>query len=651
MQSIEEIDEDDTEAQAAAHDQARAAMGRLHSLADLHTAYLMDPEIRTADFEALFNCLATDRSVENTLDPLLPRVQASVEGYRARHDFFHWPLEFPDLFGPNGPGGFSATVGNPPWDVLQPNTQEFYVDYDLGFRKYKKQEALRVIEELQERYPGIADKWQEYQRGFKEASAYFKEPVAYESLQKGKIDSYKAFLERFFGILRGRGRMGIIVPSGLYTDQGCRPLREMFFDRSEVDFLYGFENRWPTVFSAVDGRFKFVLFGTRRGGKTGSFRCCFMEHDPERLPAIDANALEMRVEQVRKFSPDTLSVMEFKSQRDIDITTKIYGDWPLLGEKIEGTWNVRFRQELNMTSDSHLFKTEPTDCPLYEGKMIWLFDSHFEKPRYWLDREEVEKALGDRAWEGRHYRVVYRDVAASTNERTLITSIVPCAWYGHTMTTVQPHHPIRAADSPTDAQGLWLTSLLATYAVDFLIRQKVTNHMSFFYMSTLPVPRLISSVQGKQFRSVIARAGRLLCVQDCWDQLWRVLFSADWQSPSFWYPPSVPIDDYGPEHEREIRRRLRDEAVNLTPEWGPHCGVHDRRPDRRDTGDRAQLRAEIDAYVAHLYGLSRDDFAYILDTFPVLRRKEKKAFGEFMSKRKCLEEYDRIGKVLNAGNA
>ena len=60
----------------------------------------------------------------------------------------------------------------------------------------------------------------------------------------------------------------------------------------------------------------------------------------------------------------------------------------------------------------------------------------------------------------------------------------------------------------------------------------------------------------------------------------------------------------------------------------------------------SQLRAEIDAHVAHLYGLSRDDFSYILDTFPVLKRKEEAAFGEFMSKRKCLEEYDRIGSIL-----
>lgn len=113
------------------------------------------------------------------------------------------------------------------------------------------------------------------------------------------------------------------------------------------------------------------------------------------------------------------------------------------------------------------------------------------------------------------------------------------------------------------------------------------------------------------------------------------------------YPSSAPIDTYGPAHEQEIRKRLDDESVNLTARWGPHCGVHDRLPDRRDTGDRAQLRAEIDVYAAHLYGLSRDDFAYILDTFPGLKKKEEKAFGDFMSKRKCLEEYDRIGKIMD----
>lgn len=153
-------------------------------------------------------------------------------------------------------------------------------------------------------------------------------------------------------------------------------------------------------------------------------------------------------------------------------------------------------------------------------------------------------------------------------------------------------------------------------------------------------------MQSIVFDRITAKATRLFCCGKDFAKLWQKLFSTDWQSPEFWYPSSAPIDTYGPGHEQEIRRRLWDQAKNLTLEWGPHCGVHDRLPDRRDTGDRAQLRAEIDAYVAHLYGLTRDEFSYILGTFPVLKRKEEQAFGEFMSKRKCLEEYDRIATIL-----
>jgi len=111
----------------------------------------------------------------------------------------------------------------------------------------------------------------------------------------------------------------------------------------------------------------------------------------------------------------------------------------------------------------------------------------------------------------------------------------------------------------------------------------------------------------------------------------------------------LSLSKVAPKNEQQIRRKIYEAAGTLSDVWEPNRGVHDRTPDRRDTSDRVQLRAEIDAYVAHLYGLSRDDFAYILETFPVLKRKEQAAFGEFMSKRKCLEEYNRIGKVLAVG--
>ena len=170
--------------------------------------------------------------------------------------FYHWPLEFPDVFGPGTAGGFSATVGNPPWDIVKPNSQEFFSDYDPKFRSYKKQEANAVSKRLMKDNPAIAEKWEEYCEGIQEQSIYFREPLAFSALGKGDINTFKLFIEQFFALLRKNGRLGIVVPSGLYTDQGCQPLRELFFDHSRIGFLYGFENRWQTVFNAVHGQFQ-----------------------------------------------------------------------------------------------------------------------------------------------------------------------------------------------------------------------------------------------------------------------------------------------------------------------------------------------------------------------------------------------------------
>lgn len=171
--SITRIDEDDTDSQKSVIGVAFVATAGLRPLAGLYTAYLMDPSIRPDDYRAIFERLARGDSVTETLNPALPEIVASVEVYRDRHYFYHWPLEFLDVFGPDTVGGFSATVGNPPWDVLQPNTQEFYTNYDLDFRSYDKQEALMAIRHLHRRYPNIAENWNEYEAGFQNASIYF----------------------------------------------------------------------------------------------------------------------------------------------------------------------------------------------------------------------------------------------------------------------------------------------------------------------------------------------------------------------------------------------------------------------------------------------------------------------------------------------
>jgi len=652
VKSITEIPEDDTDRQKAMYDEAsEKTRATLAPLADLFTSYLMDGTITEEEYRDLFFHLAKGEDITGISNAHLREIWVSVKAYVNRHGFFHWALAFPDVFAEDGNGGFDATVGNPPWDILKPNSQEFFSAYDPDFRQYKKQEALKVSKHLMENNAAIRQRWEDYCEVFSEQSDYVRESSAYKALGKGDINTYKLFLERFFVVLRKGGRMGIVVPSGIYTDQGCLALRKLFFEKSQIGCLYCFENR-RAIFN-IHRSFKFVLFSTQKGGKTDSFKCAFMEHDAERLPAIDANALMMKVEQVKKFSPGSLSVMEFRKQEDISVTSQIYEGWPLVGERLDG-WQIMFNRELDMTNASHLFRTEPTHYPLYEGKMIWHFDSYFENPRYWVEYDEANEALGQKAWAARYYRVAFRDVAASTNERTLISSIIPRSFHGNTIPSIVP---VRNNSNLPDTNlniSLLIVCVLNSFSMDFVIRQKITNHMNFFFMNTLPLPlndikgTIISLEFPNIYSHLVPRAARLICVTEDFKDLWEGIFREEWSNPDFWYPSQgIDLLSYGPQQEQKTREKLRGSVRSFSKEWTPHCGVYDRTPDRRDTGDRAQLRAEIDAYVAHLYGLNREEFAYILDTFPVLKRKEEQAFGEYMSKRKCLEEYDRIGTILN----
>ncbi len=652
--------EDDTDLQREAYDEAMADLKRSFGpLADLHSAYLMDSSLRPAEYARMVNEFAGQTS-KHAFPMDLHDIQERVASLRLRHDFFHWPLEFPDVFGGRVGGGFSATVGNPPWDVMEPHTLEFYSEYDVNFRSLERSAAAKRIKELHLQYPVLDEKWASYEALFTEASAWFKEPAAYEALTKGKIDLYKAFLERFFQVLREGGQLGLVCPSGLYTDESAIPLRKMFFASSEIQFLYCFENRWPAVFESVDNRFKFILFSTRKGGETDSFTCSFMQHDPERLAIIEDNAAIVKHDQVIRFSPEAVALMEFNSQLAVEIVSKLYAVAPLLATSVKKTWNCKQSYEFNMTTDRHLFNQQEEGYPLYEGKLIAAFDHRFSAPNFWMKESIARREEIDSWWrllkkKGRvpdrldqdQYRVSFRNIAASTNERGFISAVLPpkvsCP---HTMVVVRRLVPDEHTGQPVawmeSAQVPFLASVFNSFTCDYLIRMKITTHLDMHIVYSLPIPRLGSGDprDATYFWPVVARALRLVCTTEEYADLWAEVF------------PQLPADTlealgtapaaYGPAHEQALRERLAETYTDLDATWTTASGLHDRKPDRRDDGDRAQTRAELDALIAHLYGLTREEFSYILDTFPVLRRKELAAFGEFQSKRKALEEFERF---------
>lgn len=200
-----------------------------------------------------------------------------------------------------------------------------------------EQEQDKLLQE-----PEIRAAWLEYQSRFPYVSAWYRASPQYPqqtAVVGGKktgsdINLYKLFVEQSFNLLRKDGQCGIVIPSGIYTDLGAKGLRDLLFDHTRVTGLFCFENR-KTIFEGVDSRFKFVVLTFEKDGTTTQFPAAFMRHDVAelaRFPQIGAQWLS--VELIRRLSPDSHSVMEFKSDLDVQIAEKMLR-FPLLGKPLK----------------------------------------------------------------------------------------------------------------------------------------------------------------------------------------------------------------------------------------------------------------------------------------------------------------------------
>ena len=499
---------------------------------------------------------------------------------------FHWGYEFDRIL---AKGGFDAIITNPPWEIFKPNAKEFFEDY--SDQVSKKKMTIKEFEKEQAKLlkdPDIRAAWLKYLSGYPHVSAFFRSAAQYKnqiSIVDGKkagsdINLYKLFTEQCFNLLRSGGYCGIVIPSGIYTDLGTKQLREMLFGQTTVTGLFCIENR-RFVFEGVDCRFKFVVLSYEKGGSTESFPAAFMRHDVaelERFP--QEGSIEISVPLVRRLAPDSLSVMEFKNSMDVRIAEKM-ASFPLLGDAA-GQHPVTFAREFDLTQAgaSGFAKTERSKelHPLYEGKMIWQFQHDYSEPQYWVN----ENALREFLFGGKEecvgpdcYRVVFRRQSACTNERTLVATIIPPAYHADNLAHVMPVDD-KGNRLLTASDALALCALFNSVVVDFSVRQRVTNNINFFFLYQLPVPRLTE--KDEAFRPIVERAARLICTTPEFDDLAQEIFSGQANAASV--GATVPAE-------------------------------------------RAKLRAELDGLVAHLYGLTEEEFAHILTTFPLVSDEVK----------------------------
>lgn len=336
-----------------------------------------------------------------------PAALALAQDVARRRRFFHWELEFPDVFTATRPG-FDAMLGNPPWETMQPNSKEFFSNHDPLYRAYGVQDALGKQLEYFRSRPQLEHDWVTYLASFKDFSNWmnyaggpfgdristdkegkqkhdlnlggrsrnsfaessqlhakwrvkrskrtgFVEP-SHPYLHQGSGKPYlqKMFLELNYALLRPTGRLGLIMPSSIYTDKGAMVLRELLLDQCSWEWLFVFENR-DAIFD-IDSRFKFGPIVAQKGSKTQTIRVAFMRRDVDDWSVAERYALPYPNTQVSQFSPYSKAIVEIRSAQDLLVLRKSYANGVLIGDQGELGWAAKYQQgDFNMTSNSKLF--------------------------------------------------------------------------------------------------------------------------------------------------------------------------------------------------------------------------------------------------------------------------------------------------------
>ena len=554
-------------------------------------------------------------------DSALAEVVEAASKLGEEQKFFHWPLEFPDVF---KSGGFDCVIGNPPWEKIKLQEKEFFASRDFDIANAPTSaERKKLIEQLPSKYPSLHHEWEEVKQLADAQGQFMRESGRYQLTSKGDINTYAVFAETDRKLVSNKGRSGIVVPTGIATDNSCKDFFGSLIESCNLVSLYDFENR-RAIFPDVHRSYKFSLLITAKDTIQKVDFAFFLTaprqvNDPECV-------FKLSPQDITLINPNTSTCPVFRTSADAELTKKIYEHVPVLENERLGKdpWQVTFMAMFHMSNDSSLFvnkyQREENIVPLYEAKMLHQYDYRWatyedgnirgvtlsEKrdpnyrvtPRYWIDKAEVENRLAGR-W-NKKWLLAFRDICRSTDERTAIFSLLPKIALGN-------NAPLLSVENKSPPLLCCLVANLDCLVFDFVARQKIGGtHMNFFILKQLPVipPHNYTNEDINYISSRVLE-----------------LTYTSWEMKPF-------AEDMGYEGEPFI--------------W--------------DEGRRAKLRAELDAYYAKLYGLTRDELRYILDpkavhgedfpseSFRVLKENEIKKYGEYRTQRLVLAAWD----MLNA---
>jgi hypothetical protein len=546
--------------------------------------------------------------------------------------FFHWTLEYPEVF---ARGGFDVVLGNPPWERIKLQEEEFFAIRDSLIAEASTKDAReKLIARLPTNNPHLYEEYVQARHRADAQSTFVRASRRFPFTAVGDINTYALFAELARRLLAEHGCAGLVIPDTIATNATTAAFFNDLVVSRSLASLYGFKNE-RFIFPGVEHTVTFALLTI--GGKNVSFDAmefCWLAWTIEEMREAQRR-IALTAQDLRLVNPNTGTCPIFRTQADAELTLGIYRRLAIIANAHmkSNPWELRQMTMFHMANDSSLFleRKEQGLVPLYEAKMIHQYDHRFGtyegasgqrkgaelpspkeaqycdpefsvKPRYWVRADNVERRLD--GW-SRGWLLGFREIARATDERTAIFSILPQVAIGHKITLLLPGI----------ADARFIACFLAqcnSILFDYVVRQKVGGtSLSWFIFEQLP---------------------------------------------------TLAPSDFAPEDMRFIVPRVLElvfAALDVRS-FAQDLG-YDHAPFPWDRERRHLLRSELDAYIANLYGFTREQLSYVLDprdvygqnfhgeTFRVLREREEREFGEYRTRRLVLEAYDELARTSRFG--
>ncbi|MBE9041155.1 ATP-binding protein [Oscillatoriales cyanobacterium LEGE 11467] len=481
---------------------------------------------------------------------------------------FHWGYQFNNILEVRG--GFDVIITHPPWEQFKPDLKYFITKHKnlLIERKIidrnSKFDRRKFFQDSE-----ISALWRQFKDRYSSVSQYYRSTDRYQSqtvtIFDRKIQNnlylYHLFIELSFQILRTGGYCAFVIPYRFYQDLESLKLREMIFNRTQLGCIISFDRDLDFLHRLSDDA-HLSLLEFKKDGITQKIE---IFHNVQHLRRIQDRVNKSKATIDISRSRDAISnlfyILDFETEIELEVIKKVnyFLKIDILQEQ---SWNFTWGKFLTLkeTRDFHLKPERENQIKIYNANAIEPFSYNKERvkstiPWEVLDRENI---LNDR-----EYCLVIKSNTRKSDPRTSIATLMPKNTQCDKSLFVAKPNGLKF---PTPAEKLAILAILNSFVLDFYLRKILVDRVSLFYFSQLRLPRIGAS--DRYFQQIVERSAKLVCTRSEFDELAR--------------------------------------EVGL----GSHeCGVTEK-------AHRARLRAELDAIVAHLYGLTEAEFHFILSTFP-----------------------------------